>query len=1345
MQRKFYVSSSTWQSGVSGDWTNGSDWSSGAPAAGAVANITASGTYVVTLFGSAAASGLVLNAQGAEFYDAGALNLTGTLALQAGTLALAYGAFNGGTIAMQGGSFLATGGLLNGVAVDGTLNMSTSNETLFVQNGLRTAGLNGSGTGSIALTGAYSSIDFLGSQVLNNTVVALGSIGSQPGQTGAAGLDISHAGGATSGATLTIGANSWVRDLGGQAQLVAGSISPVTGASLADSLVNQGTITAMGVGGTLSVAGNGNFVNQGTLAVSNGALLEISTAGFQNTGMISVSNATLALGGTYATSLLANLGSVTLSNGQVELLGTARNTGTLTLGAGSAISGSLGALALAGTMVGGTVVDNGGGVSFAAGTGTLSGVTYQGALTLGTAAAGVTLLGNTQMTGANGANGTAVITGNAAMLSLQGNETLNATNITLGAAGQAASIGTSDAWLASAATTATLGAGVTVQQGGANAALDANAFSPFAGFGLSDTLVNQGAIQANVSGGTFLNQGAIGVGNGDMLAVSAQIFGNTGTITVGAGGTMTLGGNATAFGAATTWSNAGQIVVNGGNLVLGGTLTTAQMGIVTASTGTVQLTGTLNNAGSTLTLGTASALNTFSLGGTILGGTIADQSGALSIGGSGTGLLDGVTDNGTLSVTNAGAVLRVRDGLTVNGTANITGAGAGLDFLGSQSFNNAAVTLGSASAGSTIALAHGTTTAGASMLCLGSGLSITQTGQFATIGAAGGVAGDSIVSAGTITAGVYGGTLTLGGPGFTNQGKISVSNGETLALQAAQFSNTGTIAVSNAVLSLGGSLSLAALGTLALSNASVAVAGTLSLGTGTLAIGAGTAMGRVSLTGTIAGGTIIDNGQGLAGAGTGDLSGVTYRGLLDLSRPFAQISISQGITLTGVSGSGTGSIALTGAASRLISASTQTLNTANITLGSGAQVYFGQALAAPELDAAAGTQLTIGATTTINAAGTAGTLGNAGLGQWTDSIVNAGHINVGLAGATLNVGSSSFANSGVLNASAGGVLVLGSAATTNTGTIAIGTGSTVQLGLYNYFADPMAGAVQFTNQSSIVLSGGTFHEMTSNGLFPGVPVVNTGLITGTGIVATAMTNNGTIDAHGGVLSIQGPVTGAGTLQIDAGATLDMAASVGASEVARFTSTTGTLKIEQPATFAGTVANMVGGDVIDLVGQTLTSVSLSGGALVAKTATSTFTIHGQTALTGTVIEGSDGHGGANIAIVPQSGSGVGAAKLVLAVTQPKMMFFTATNGDVLTGSSANMNGLTTCNWSNASSLDITDLSPTAAKLTATPGTATTGLAFTDGTHTGSLVLGASLGQSHFTLASDGHGGTLITTH
>ena len=50
-----------------------------------------------------------------------------------------------------------------------------------------------------------------------------------------------------------------------------------------------------------------------------------------------------------------------------------------------------------------------------------------------------------------------------------------------------------------------------------------------------------------------------------------------------------------------------------------------------------------------------------------------------------------------------------------------------------------------------------------------------------------------IVNQGTITANVAGGTLTLGGPGFTNQGRITVGQGETLVIAAQAFSNTGSI------------------------------------------------------------------------------------------------------------------------------------------------------------------------------------------------------------------------------------------------------------------------------------------------------------------------------------------------------------------------------------------------------------------------------------------------------------------------------------------------------------------------------------------------------------------------
>jgi len=813
----FLVTTDSWLNGVSGDWNTGSCWSNGIPSSSSTVSIAGSNGFVVTLLGTGTAAAMTLNAAQGEFYDSGVLTLDGVLALQAGTFALAWGTLAGATIAMDGGTFLSTGGLLNGDSVDGVLGLTNAQSTLFVENGLGLAGASGSGSGSIALTGAYSSLDFIGSQTLANAQIGIGATGTQPGQTGAATLDITHAAGATAGATLSLGAGVWVRDVG-QGQIVVGSLSPGLGAAAPDELVNAGTISASNSGSTLTIAGTGTLVNQGTIAVSNGAMLEIATVGVQNTGAITVNNATLALGGTFSTGLLSGLGSITLSSGQVQIAGLAElGGGTLSLGTGSSITGSLGALGLSGTLQGGTVIDAGGGFNFSAGLGTLSGVTYKGNLSLTSTAAALTLTGGTEVTG-----GSISVTGTGAELLLLGNETLNTTTLSLGSSGQAAAIGTSDTWLASSATTATLGPQVSVRQVGQYAALQANGFSPFAGFGLADTLVNQGTVSAGVAGGTltvsgygtFINEGSIAVSSGDSLVDTAQSFANTGSITVGAGSVAMIGGTGTSqFGQTRSWSNTGSILVNGGSLFLEGDVVTSQLGTVTESGGgLVTLAGTLTNTGATVLIGAASGLGTVSLTGTVVGGTIRDTSSALGFGGGGTALLQGASYQGTLAINAAGAVLNVGGGLAVSGQVNLLGAGAILDFIGTQSFGGTVVDIGAASQAATLQLSHQYGTGGASTLTLASSLSVTQAGMLAAIGGAGELLGDAIVNAGTITATIAGGIFTLGGQDFVNKGKIIVGNGDTLAIASSQFSNTGTIAVNNASLSLAGSLTLAGLG-----------------------------------------------------------------------------------------------------------------------------------------------------------------------------------------------------------------------------------------------------------------------------------------------------------------------------------------------------------------------------------------------------------------------------------------------------------------------------------------------------------------------------------------------------
>jgi hypothetical protein len=1356
------MTTDTWLNGVSASWTQASDWSGGVPSASTTANIAAAGTYLITLFGDAAAASVTLAASGAELYQAGVLALGGTFHLQAGTLALAGGTIQRGTLAIAGGQFLSTGGTLNNVAVQGTLGLTEADAALVVENGLSLTGASGSGAGSIALTGGYASLDFQGSQTVNNATISLGATGSLPGQTGAASLAVTHAGGATSGATLTLGPQLWVKDAGGQGELVIGASSLLPGAGLPDEMINQGTITASVAGSDLAITGTGIFENQGTIGISNGATLSIGAGGFSNAGSITVGTGTLALGGTFPSTELSALGDVTLAGGQVEITGDATNAGaTLTLGTGSSIAGSLGAIALGGTITGGTVHDAGNGLSFAPGTGLLDGVTYAGTLNLSAAGAAVTLTDGTEVQNSTGGTGTIHDTGSGAALLLRGTETLTNATITLGSAGTAAEIGTGDAWLASTATTATLGASVAVQQTGANAALAANGWSPVPGVGESDTLVNAGRVTAGVAAGvlavsgygTFINEGAITVSNGDTMPVTVQQFANAGTLTIASGGTVELGALTPGFGTPPTWSNAGRIEVQGGTLVLGGVIVASQLGTITESgaQSSVVLAGTLNNAGNTLTLGAGAgplSLPALSLTGTIAGGTINDPSGVLEAGSDDSGLLYAVTYDGTLALTQPGSVLRVRDGLTLNGTAEVLAAGSLLDFVGSETLSGGDILLGAAGSAASIGLIHDATVSGGTTLTLGASVSITQDGALASIGQAGGTSGDAIINDGTITAGTAGGTLTLAGPGFVNHGQIIVSNGDTLSVASQQFSNTGTIAVSGGEISVGGSLTLAELGDLALSNGVLAVSGTLNLGGGTLAVGAGTTIGQLLLTGTISNGTIVDSGNGLAVSGDATLDDVVYGGTINLSRPFAQLSIGSGLTLNAAAGSHVGSIVVTGAQTRLIASTSETINSAAITLGGGAQTYNGQTLAAPEIAAGAGATLTLGAATTLTEAGAVGTLGDSSLGQWSDSIVNAGQIAAATAGATLTIGSTYFSNGGTLTASGGGTVVIADAGFTNSGVLSIGAGSGVSVTLYDFYASPEAGASVFTNTGTIRLAGGTLEEPTGNGLFPSVALTGQAgsEIVGYGQITAQVANAGTIEALGGTLTLAQPVLGTGQVVIGANSTLQLAGEVPASETVKFSGADGTLKLDELTGFSGKISGITAGDTIDLAGEKLAGIGIAGGTLAVNVAGTVYLLKTTTPVAGALTAQSDGHGGSLLSITPPaggSGSQGGNAPAVVAVPQSGVLLWAASTGDIFTGTAAHMEGAHVSNWSAADSVDITDISSTGASLSVTHASGLTLITVSNGSHSTSFNLAGTFTIGNFHLASDGTGGSILT--
>ncbi len=482
-----------------------------------------------------------------------------------------------------------------------------------------------------------------------------------------------------------------------------------------------------------------------------------------------------------------------------------------------------------------------------------------------------------------------------------------------------------------------------------------------------------------LGGGSFTNQGTISISNGDDFDVGSGVaFSNSGTIAL----------------------------ASGGKLHLRDTLATGAIGTVSNTGGTVFIDGTLSNTGSVLATGSAGlgtvALTGLISGGTLSGGEMLFQSGTVS----------GVTNEGTLDLSAASSRLTVNGaGITLTGTGGtglgdvlLTGGNSYLLFTGTQTLDNATVSIGGTSgAGFLEATGAGST------LTLGPNLSLTHTGGARLYASA----GDTIVNTGTINAGLTSGTMfLLGGGSFTNQGTISVSNGDdfnassvvftnaagialavgagsTLRLGAASdsFSNQGTIALgTGAKLHLGGSFSQANIGTVSNTGGTVFIDGTLN-NTGSVLATGSAGLGTVALTGLISGGTLSGGGM-LFQSGT--LSGVTNEGTLDLSAAFSRLTVNgAGITLTGTGGTGLGDVLLTGGNSYLSFTGTQTLDNATVSIGGTSGAGFLEATGA-------GSTLTLGPNLSLTHTGGARLYASAG-----DAIVNTGTINAGLTSGTM--------------------------------------------------------------------------------------------------------------------------------------------------------------------------------------------------------------------------------------------------------------------------------------------------------------------------------------------------------
>jgi hypothetical protein len=1164
-------------------------------------------SYTVTLAGNASIHSLT-QAQPASTLavTGGTLGIAGTYALQAGTLSLDGATLQGGAcISSAAQVAISNQNTLSNLSWSGAVTIIRADPQIpYARIALAGDRFNGpAGGGSLTLgQGVLATLD--GGTTLDNAAITLD------------GASLQQSGGSLA---LTV-----------QDSVAATGMAALGNAS--GTLTNAGRINAAGNGTTLTVAA-ANFSNQGTMVVGSGATLFLDAGQIANTGRIAVgAGGTLGIqtgsmdrftnggvigvsGGTLLLDLAlttAQLAAFPVAAGTLALAGPLDNAGA-TLRPGTAGLPNL--LLQGGTITGGTILGNAGfsvglpppGTPSAGAPSLLSGVTIDGTLHVGASS-------DTQLTIADGlavhgpagsGAGTIEVTGGSTLTFL-GTQSLDTVTIDLGGAGY-----TYFPDSLYAAGQLTLSAQVTVNQTGSQASLQGS--GPV-------SILNRGTISAASAGGTFLlsslaNAGLVAVSNGGTAVLQGVT--NAGTITDSAGALSVMGSlvntgliairgagarydGSEAFiaglnntgvvsvsnGATATlgrygigWTNGGTLAIAGAELSVGGTFSLSQLGTVQIGQGgTLGLAGTLvNTATLAIGAGTALAAVAFENGGAVQGGTITDAGGGILAQG---GTLSGVAYRGVLSLGAAGASLTINNGIAATGPQGsgsgsfaVTGVGATLAFGTTETLDHVQVSLGAAGAGTTLATSLGQT------LTLGRQASIRQTGQAATLGSPAG----SIVNQGQILASQQGGTLTLLGS-FANAGTLAVSNGETLVLQTTSLSNSGTISVTNAVVDAV-QLTAPQLAAIHLVNSTVAVTGTLTATGSTVSVGAGRAIPVLKLNGELLGGTIQDWSQAVQFVGASVLDGVTYQGAMTIDRPFTTVTITDGLTLCGASGTQPGTLTLTGPGATLVWDSTQALDTATVRIGSTNPLF-----AAPAIVSATGNAppVLLGAHLRVQQAGTYATIGG-----FAGAVSSAATITANVAHGQIALDGDRFTNTGTIGINNTDTVTDDAAGFTNAGLIVVGVGSALDLSLIDYFASGSLADQSFANTGSIVMAGGILAELTDDNTFPNVPLLNApgASIAGAGVVASQIDNDGVIEARYGVLNLVQTVSGAGVMKVDPGAMLVLG-GVGQGQTVGFSGTGGVLGL-QPAAFLGTIAGFAAGDTIDLFDTTARSAAFSG--------------------------------------------------------------------------------------------------------------------------------------------------------
>ena len=818
-------------------------------------SFTNTGTFNITnsainLYGSYTTAQLAVFAnQGDTITIDGTLTNTGaTLTVGSGsalgTVVLASaGTIVGGTIVDQGSGIEFQGGTLSGVTYDGTLNLSANSSSVYVATSLTATGVNGTGAGTVNLTGTSDDIYFEGNQTFDNATI---NLGSATGYSDYIDNDDTN----NTGSVLTLGPNLVINDNSWAYVYLGSTGSNHTG----DGIVNEGTINIEGndpsyyaeidpynftnqgtinvtngdtlyieptynltntATGEITVSGTGSklyieptsFTNNGTITLSNGTLYLYSYGSFSNTGTLSLTDSTIHLYGSYTTAQLTPLLNNSNSGDTVVIDGTLTNTAAiLNVGPGTSLPSVV--LASDGTISGGTIVDQGSGLTFSGGT--LSGVTYDGTLNLSANSSSVYVATSLTATGVNGTGaGTVNLTGTSDDIYFEGNQTFDNATINLGSAtGYSDYIDNDDT--NNTGSVLTLGPNLVINDNSWAYVYLGSTGSNHTG----DGIVNEGTINiegndpsyyAEIDPYNFTNQGTINVTNGDTLYIEPTYnLTNTATgeITVsGTGsklyieptsftnnGTITLSNGTLYLYSYGSFSNTGTLSLTDSTIHLYGSYTTAQLTPLlnnSNSGDTVVIDGTLTNTAAILNVGPGTSLPSVVLAsdGTISGGTIVDQGSGLTFSG---GTLSGVTYDGTLNLSANSSSVYVATSLTATGvngtgagTVNLTGTSDDIYFEGNQTFDNATINLGSATGYSDYIDNDDTNNTG-SVLTLGPNLVINDN------------------SWAYVYLGSTGSNHT--GDGIVNEGTINIEGNDPsyyAEIDPYNFTNQGTINVTN--------------------------------------------------------------------------------------------------------------------------------------------------------------------------------------------------------------------------------------------------------------------------------------------------------------------------------------------------------------------------------------------------------------------------------------------------------------------------------------------------------------------------------------------------------------------